>query len=354
MASHRDHSYPISTAITMSSYTDLWPSLITYDLWPMTMTYDYHLSPITVTHDYPWPWLITYDHCSWLSRTITYDHQTLWLMAHHLWVSYKTVTHDYHPWLWTSQMTMPITWLTTADHDHHPWPWLPPMTMNITHNLPPLMTGSHHSWLSPLCVTYDCHRSLITRDDHLSPMTITQDHHQWPWLPFTTRDHDFLLLTDTCLITHVLSSMSCLSCLSMTMTHDHHDLWLTTHHSWLSHPTIIHDHHSSPSGLITWLLTHDFSLMAIKVFSPMTMTYHRWLSLLWPSSMSMTSSLRPRLLTYDFSPNGHDHPMTMKCPQWPSGHSPHDHQNGHQCPLWVSLVVSSHGLFDGWVWCPLW
>ena len=126
----------------------------------------------------------------------------------------------------------------------------------------------------------------------------------------------------SCLITHVLSLMSCLSCLSMTMTHDHHDLWLTTHHSWLSHPTIIHDHHSWSSGLITWLLTHDFSLMAIKVFSPMTMTYHRWLSLLWPSSMSMTSSLRPRLLTYDFSPNGHAHPMTMKCPQWPSGHSP--------------------------------
>ena len=116
--------------------------------------------------------------------------------------------------------------------------------------------------------------------------------------------------------------MSCLSWLSMTMTHDHHALWLTTHHSWLSHPTIIHDHHSWSSGLITWLLTHDFSLMAIKVFSPMTMTYHRWLSLPWPSSMSMTSSLSPRLLTYDFSPNGHDHPMTMKCPQWPSGHSP--------------------------------
>ena len=52
---------------------DLWPSLMTYDLWPMAYDYDlwpssitsnYHLSPITVTHDYPWPWLITCH--SWL------------------------------------------------------------------------------------------------------------------------------------------------------------------------------------------------------------------------------------------------------------------------------------------------
>ena len=111
-----------------------------------------------------------------------------------------------------------------------------------------------------------------------------------------------------------------------------YDLWFTTHHSWLSHPTIIHDHHSWPSGLITWLLTHDFSPMAIKVFSTMTMTYHRWFSLPWPSSMSMSSSLTTTishlwLLTQrPWPPYDHEvSSMTIRT-------LTHDHQDTHPWP----------------------
>ena len=190
-----------------------------------------------------------------------------------------------------------------------------------------------------MTITSVCHLWLSQIPYHswwpLSPMTlITQDHHQWPSLPFTTHDYDFLLTTSThvlsfmsyhsCLIIHVLSFMSYHSCLSMTMTYDHHDLWLTTHHSWLSHPTIIHDHHSWSSGLITWLLTHDFSLMAIKVFSPMTMTtigdfpsydHHPWA---WHPPYD-----------HDFSPMT-SHPTAMPT-LWPWSVL-NDHQDTHPWP----------------------
>ncbi len=57
------HPWPITChswlCLLILTY-DLWPSLMTYDLWPMAYDYDlwpssitsnYHLSPITVTHD---------------------------------------------------------------------------------------------------------------------------------------------------------------------------------------------------------------------------------------------------------------------------------------------------------------
>lgn len=206
-------------------------------------------------------------------------HDLFITMTGHIWSSLMTIK-DYHPWL--SSMTMNIT------YEHHLWPsnlmtydsspvsitqdcypWLSPMTMNITHNLSLPMTSSHHSWLSPLCITYDCHRSLITRDDHLSPMTlITQDHHTRPSLPFTTHDYDFLLTTST----HVLSHMSYHPCLiihvlSLMAIYDH-DLWpscLMTYNSSLV--TITSDHHPWPSFMIIrsdhltshpWLLTHGY------------------------------------------------------------------------------------------------
>ena len=222
-------------------------------------------------HDHDWSH-VTHD----LFRTMT-DHIWSLLMTikdYHSWLSSMTMNSTYEHHLWPSDLMTYDSSPVSITQDCYPW--LSPMTMNITHNLPPLMTSLHHSWLSSLYVTYDCHRSLITRDDYLSPMTlITQDHHQWPWLPFTTRDHDFLLTTST----HALSLMSYHPCLvshaylwpSWLMTYD---LQLITrdYHIRPSFMTIIHDHHSWPSGLITWLLTHDFSPMAIKVFSPMTMT----------------------------------------------------------------------------------
>ena len=285
----------------------LLPMTITYDLWPITMIYDLWLS--LITHNchswlsmtmtdhmslmtYSEPWLITYDHCSWLSRTIThdyhpwlwtllmnitYDHQTLWLMIHHLWVSHKTVTHDYHPWLCPSHMTMPITWLTTADHDCHPWLWLSPMTMTATHDYdchPWLwisLTIYHHSWLA-----------YITRDYHLcmSPMTVTDPlslvmttYHPWHSSHKTiTNDHDYhsSLMTMTsysqlapmpyhsCLIIHVLSLMS-------IYDHDSWPSWLMIYNSSLV--TITSDHHSWPSFMTIrsdhltshpWLLTHGY------------------------------------------------------------------------------------------------
>ena len=285
----------------------LWPMTNDYDLWPITMIYDLWLS--LITHNchswlsmtmtdhmslmtYSEPWLITYDHCSWLSRTIThdyhpwlwtllmnitYDHQTLWLMIHHLWVSHKTVTHDYHPWLCPSHMTMPITWLTTADHDCHPWLWLSPMTMTATHDYdchPWLwisLTIYHHSWLA-----------YITRDYHLcmSPMTVTDPlslvmttYHPWHSSHKTiTNDHDYhsSLMTMTsysqlapmpyhsCLIIHVLSLMS-------IYDHDSWPSWLMIYNSSLV--TITSDHHSWPSFMTIrsdhltshpWLLTHGY------------------------------------------------------------------------------------------------
>ena len=290
---HDYHPWPLSpmTIRTVTYDHHLWPMTMIYDLWLSLITHNCHswLSMTMTDHmslmTYSEPWLITYDHCSWLSRTIThdyhpwlwtvlmnitYDHQTLWLMIHHLWVSHKTVTHDYHPWLCPSHMTMPITWLTTADHDCHPWLWLSPMTMNITHNLPPLMTSLHHSWLSSLYVTYDCHRSLITRDDYLSPMTlITQNHHPWPWLSFITHDYDFLLTTST----HALSLMSYHPCL---VSHVYlWPSWLMTYDLQL----ITRDYHIRPSFMT---IIHDHQVWSLD-FSPMTS--HPWLlrsSQQWP------------------------------------------------------------------------
>ena len=295
---HDYHPWPLSpmTIRTVTYDHHLWPMTMIYDLWLSLITHNCHswLSMTMTDHmslmTYSEPWLITYDHCSWLSRTIThdyhpwlwtvlmnitYDHQTLWLMIHHLWVSHKTVTHDYHPWLCPSHMTMPITWLTTADHDCHPWLWLSPMTMTVTHDydchswLWISLTIYHHSWLA-----------YITRDYHLcmSPMTVTDPlslvmttYHPWHSShKIITHDHDYhsSLMTMTsysqlapmpyhsCLIIHVLSLMS---------IYDHHDLWLMIYNSSLV--TITSDHHSWPSFMTIrsdhltshpWLLTHGY------------------------------------------------------------------------------------------------
>ena len=282
----------------------LWPSPMIYDLWLWSMTYDYHLSPITVTHDYPWPWLITCH--SWLIQNHDWSHM---IIAHdYQGLSLMTIIHDYEQYLWTSPMTirpydlwfitceyhtrlLPMTiihdyahhtWLcpshdlpqltmtATHDYDCHPWLWLSPMTMNITHNLPPLMTSLHHSWLSSLYVTYDCHRSLITRDDYLSPMTlITQNHHPWPWLSFITHDYDFLLTTST----HALSLMSYHPCL---VSHVYlWPSWLMTYDLQL----ITRDYHIRPSFMT---IIHDHQVWSLD-FSPMTS--HPWLlrsSQQWP------------------------------------------------------------------------
>lgn len=329
----------------------------------MTITHDYYIwvSHMTITCDYD---LITHDyvHHPWTSlMDITYEHQVLCLMPYTLWLiscEYQTrllpmtIIHDYvhHCWPWPSPMNMTIT----HEHDCYPWLWISLTTYHhswlahITHG------RSHHqwlahitSWLSPLCVTYDCHRCLITRVDHFSPMTlITQDHHSWPSPKTITNDHDYHLPLMTMTSYFWLTPMSSLLCFVSHV----YDLWLMTitHHLWLSHPTIIHDYDSWPSGLITWLLTHDFSPMAIKVFSPMTMTiiggfpshdYHPWG---WHTTYD-----------HDFSPmitTTNDHEVSSTTIRTLT----HDHQNGHRCLLWVSLVVSSHGLFDGWVWCPPW
>ena len=262
-----DYHLPLITITHVLSIT------MTYHIWALLMTiiYDYHIwvSHMTITCDYD---LITHDyvHHLWTSGLMPY---ALHLMIHHLWVSHKTVTHDYHPWLCSPQLTMSIT----NEHDYHPWTWLPPMTMNITHNLSPLMTSSHHSWsitspmtsshhswLSPLCVTYDCHRCLISRVDHFSPMTlITQDHHSWPSPKTITHDHDYHSLLVTMTSYFWLTPMSSLLCLSlMSMTYDHHDydydLSLVTitsdHHPWLWLMTIRSDHLTSHP----WLLTHGY------------------------------------------------------------------------------------------------
>ena len=77
-----------------------------------------------------------------------------------------------------------------------------------------------------------------------------------------------------------------------------------THQLWISHPTIIYDHDSWPSGLITWLLTHDHD-------------YHRWLSL--SLTIIHEDDIHPMTMTSHPWPRS---PMTIKCHQRPSGHSP--------------------------------
>ena len=213
---------------------------MTNHIWSLLMTIkDYHpwLSPVTIIHDY--------EHYLWTSP-MTIRPYDLWL-----------ITCEYHTRL------LPMT--ITHDYEHHSWSITAPMT------------SLHHSWLSPLCVTYDCHRSLITRDDH---------YHPWPSSP----------------------------------------------------KTITNDHHSWSSGLITWLLTHDFSLMAIKVFSPMTMTtigdfpsydHHPWA---WHPPYD-----------HDFSPMT-SHPTAMTT-LWPWSVL-NDHQDTHPWPSEWS-AMSTLGLSCG-------
>ena len=257
-----DHDWSHVTHDLFRTMTDhIWSLLMTikdYHSWlsSMTMnsTYEHHLwpsdlmtydsSPVSITQDcYPW--------LSSMTMPITHDY------AHHM---------TYHNWPWLPPMTMTVT----HDYDCHPWLWLPLMTMNITHNLPPLMTSLHHSWLSSLYVTYDCHRSLITRDDYLSPMTlITQNHHPWPWLSFITHDYDFLLTTST----HALSLMSYHPCL---VSHVYlWPSWLMTYDLQL----ITRDYHIRPSFMT---IIHDHQVWSLD-FSPMTS--HPWLlrsSQQWP------------------------------------------------------------------------
>ena len=232
----------------------LWPSPMIYDLWLWSMTYDYHLSPITVTHDYPWPWLITCH--SWLIQNHDWSHM---IIAHdYQGLSLMTIIHDYahHTWLCPSHDLPQLTMTATHDYDCHPWLWIS-------------LTIYHHSWLA-----------YITRDYHLcmSPMTVTDPlslvmttYHPWHSShKIITHDHDYhsSLMTMTsysqlapmpyhsCLIIHVLSLMS---------IYDHHDLWLMIYNSSLV--TITSDHHSWPSFMTIrsdhltshpWLLTHGY------------------------------------------------------------------------------------------------
>ena len=282
------------------------------------MTYDYHLSPITVTHDYPWPWLITCH--SWLIQNHDWSHM---IIAHdYQGLSLMTIIHDYEQYLWTSPMTIrPYDlWFITCEyhtrllpmtiiHDYEHHTWLCP-----SHDLPQLtMTAAHdydcHSWLwISLTIYHHSWLAYITRDYHLcmSPMTVTDPlslvmttYHPWHSShKIITHDHDYhsSLMTMTsysqlapmpyhsCLIIHVLSLMA---------IYDHHDLWLmtydlwfTTHHSWLSHPTIIHDHQ-------VWSLD----------FSPMTS--HPWLL--------RSSQQWPELTRGDFPSHDH-HPWACHPP----------------------------------------
>ena len=306
----------LSGLLPMTITYDLWLWSMTYDLWPMT--YDYHLSPITVTHDYPWPWLITCH--SWLIQNHDWSHM---IIAHdYQGLSLMTIIHDYEQYLWTSPMTIrPYDlWFITCEyhtrllpmtiiHDYEHHTWLCP-----SHDLPQLtMTAAHdydcHSWLwISLTIYHHSWLAYITRDYHLcmSPMTVTDPlslvmttYHPWHSShKIITHDHDYhsSLMTMTsysqlapmpyhsCLIIHVLSLMA---------IYDHHDLWLmtydlwfTTHHSWLSHPTIIHDHQ-------VWSLD----------FSPMTS--HPWLL--------RSSQQWPELTRGDFPSHDH-HPWACHPP----------------------------------------
>ena len=168
------------------------------------------------------------------------------------------ITCEYHTRL------LPMT--ITHDYEHHSWSITAPMT------------SLHHSWLSPLCVTYDCHRSLITRDDHYHPWpsshkTITNDHHyHLPLMTMTSYSQLAPMSYHSCLIIHVLSFMSYHSCLithvlSLMSIYDHDSWpsWLMTYNSSLV--TITSDHHPWPSFMIIrsdhltshpWLLTHGY------------------------------------------------------------------------------------------------
>ena len=381
------HSWLYLLTLTYDHHLELW--LMTYDLWLVTYEYDYHLClwPSPITSDYHLP-PITVAHV--LSITMTYHIWALLMTIiydYHIWVSHMTITcdydlitHDYvhHPWTSLMDITyehqvlclMPYTlWFITCEyhtrllpmtiiHDyvHHSWPCPSPMNMTITHEhdchpwLWISLTTYHHSWLAHITHGRSHHPWLahITRDYHLcvlpmtvtdalslvlitshpwpsSPKIITHDHHPRPSpMTMTTIYHSWLwLLTSDwhlCLLSYV-----CLSCLwlmtIMTMT--------MTYHLWLSHPTIIHDHHPWPSGLITWFLTHDFSPMTMTVIHEddiplMTMTFHLW----------------PWLLIYD-----HDH-------QWPWSVI-NDHQDTHPWPSErspMSTLCLSCGQLTWTVW----
>lgn len=319
---------------------------MTYDLWPSSITSNYHLSPITVTHDYPWPWLITCH--SWLIHNHDWSHM---IIAHdYQGLSPMTIIHDYehHRWLCPSHDLPQLTMTITHDHDCYPWLWI---SLTIYHHTWLVL---HHSWLSPLCVTYDSHRSLITRDDHLSPMTlITQDHHQWPSLPFTTHDYDFLLTTSTrvlssipyhsCLVSHVLSLMSYHPCLvshvylwPWLMTIMPYDLQLITrdYHSRPSSMTITHDHQVwsldfSPLTSHTWLLrsSHQWPWLTIGDFP--SYDHHPWA---WHTPYH-----------HDFSPMT-SHPTTMTT-LWPWSVL-NDRQDTH--PMTIRMVTNVH--FGSLLW----
>ena len=195
------------------------------------MTYDYHLSPITVTHDYPWPWLITCH--SWLIQNHDWSHM---IIAHdYQGLSLMTIIHDYEQYLWTSPMTIrPYDlWFITCEyhtrllpmtiiHDyvHHSWPCPSPMNMTITHE------HDCHPWLWISLTTY--HHSWLAHITH------GRSHH--PWLAHITRDYHLCVLPMT--VTDALS------------------LVLITSHPWPSSPKIItHDHHPRPS-LMTMTTIH--------------------------------------------------------------------------------------------------
>ena len=171
------------------------------------------------------------------------------------------ITCEYHTRL------LPMT--ITHDYEHHSWSITAPMT------------SLHHSWLSPLCVTYDCHRSLITRDDHYhpwpsSPKTITNDHHyHLPLMTMTSYSQLAPMSYHSCLIIHVLSFMSYHSCL---ITHVYLWPWLMTIMTY-DLQLITRDYHIRPSSMT---IIHDHQVWSLD-FSPMTS--HSWLlrsSHQWP------------------------------------------------------------------------
>ena len=187
--------------------------LMAYTLWLITCEYHTRLLPMTIIHDY--------EHLRWLC--LSHDLPQLTMTITH--------EHDCHPWLWISLTTYHHPWLAHITHgrSHHPWLvhitrdyHLCVLSMTVTDVLSPmtLITHDHHSWPSP--------------------MTITQDYHQWLWLPFTARDYDFLLLTDTYVLSP-MSSLSCFVShvydlwLMTIMTYDYDSSLVTItsdHHPW--------------------------------------------------------------------------------------------------------------------------
>ena len=216
-----------------------------------------------------------------------------------------------------------------------------------------------------MTITSVCHLWLSQITYHswwpLSPMTlITQDHHQWPSLPFTTHDYDFLLTTSThvlsfmsyhsCLIIHVLSLMSYHSCLvshvylwPWLMTIMTYDLQLITrdYHIRPSSMTIIHDHQVwsldfSPMTSHSWLLrsSHQWPWLTIGDFP--SYDHHPWA---WHPPYD-----------HDFSPMT-SHPTAMPT-LWPWSVL-NDHQDTHPWPSEWS-AMSTLGLSCGQLTWTIW